>query len=443
LSSPIKRGLAALRRRKTSRKVVTHREPAPTVAAEPSGFLGLGIAPGLLEAIGKLGFVDPTPIQEKSIPLGIEGNDLIAIAQTGTGKTLAFGIPMLQRLAALPGKGLVLVPTRELALQVDQAITQVGRAQGVRTAVLIGGAPMQPQLRDLSKKPRIIVATPGRLIDHVEKRSVQLGDVEILVLDEADRMLDMGFAPQIKRILAVIPKKRQTMLFSATIPGTIVSIARQYMKHPVNVEIARSGTAAANVTQEVFFVEKREKTSLLDVQLKQYPGPALVFTRTKYGATVLVRNLRQLNYAAVDIHSNKTLPQRRKALDGFKSGKYRVLVATDIASRGIDVQGIEVVVNYDLPTNSEDYVHRIGRTARAGRAGRAISFATFNQAIDVRNIEDLMRIELAVTPLPEDFTEPMVIPVPGKGVPKKGFGGRRTRGGPRLGTRGHKRARRG
>lgn len=397
------------------------------------------MAPGLVEAVTRLGFIEPTPIQKKSIPMGIDGDDLIAIAQTGTGKTLAFGIPMLQRLAGLEGKGLILVPTRELALQVEEAIKEVGKGQGIRMAVLIGGAPMQPQQKALAKKPRIVVATPGRLIDHVEKKNVSLRDVEILVLDEADRMLDMGFAPQIKRILAVIPKQRQTMLFSATMPRTIVTIARQHMKHPVHVEIARSGTAADNVVQEVFFVEKREKTSLLDVQLKQHPGPALVFTRTKYGASILTRNLKQLGYAAAEIHSNKTLPQRRKALEGFKSGKYRVLVATDIASRGIDVQGIEIVVNYDLPSSSEDYVHRIGRTARAGRAGRAISFATFNQTIDIRNIEELTRTELAVSPLPKEFTPPLVIPLAQKSVSKSKFGIRRSRPGSRLRSGGRRR----
>jgi ATP-dependent RNA helicase RhlE len=374
--------------------------------------------------------------------LGLEGNDLIAIAQTGTGKTLAFGIPMLQRLAGLRGKGLVLVPTRELALQVEEAITDVGKAPGVRTAVLIGGASIVVQQRALAKKPRIIVATPGRLIDHVERKHVDLRDVEILVLDEADRMLDMGFAPQIKRILTFVPKKRQTMLFSATMPGTIVSIARQHMKHPVHVEIAQSGTTVENVVQEVFFVERREKTSLLDVQLKKHPGPALVFTRTKNGAAVLVRQVRQLGYAATAIHSNKTQPQRRKALEGFKSGAYRVLVATDIASRGIDVQGIALVVNYDLPSNSEDYVHRIGRTARAGRPGRAISFATFNQTLEVREIENLTRTALPVTPLPEEFTPPLVIPLARKtSTPTRAFGVRRTRPGPRMGGRGRRRGR--
>jgi len=250
-------------------------------------------------------------------------------------------------------------------------------------------------------------------------------------------MLDMGFAPQINRILAVVPRERQTMLFSATIPGEIVSLAKSHMKLPVHVEIARSGTTAENITQEVFFVEKSDKTTLLDMQLKQYPGSSLVFTRTKHGAMQLARRLRSMNYSVADIHSNKTLPQRRKALDGFKTGQYRVLVATDIAARGIDVTGIALVVNYDLPSHSGDYVHRIGRTARAGRAGRAISFATFEQRRDVKEIEQLIRAVLPITPLPSTLKAPPMLDAT---KPVKQFASRR-RSGSRLGTRGHKRAR--
>jgi ATP-dependent RNA helicase RhlE len=354
-----------------------------------------------MAAIDRLGFNEPTPIQRQSIPLGLEGKDLIAIAQTGTGKTLAFGIPMLQQLARLKGRGLVLLPTRELALQVDEALHAVGDSQGLRTAVIIGGASMTRQLSALAKRARIIIATPGRLIDHVEHRTTDLSDVKILVLDEADRMLDMGFLPQINRILRVVPRQRQTMLFSATMPHEIVEIARRHMKLPVHVEIARSGTTVESVAQEVFFVEKKAKTQLLNILLQQHPGPALVFTRTKHGAKRLARDLRATKLAAADIHSDKTLPQRRKALDGFKSGQYRVLVATDIAARGIDVIGIEMVVNYDLPSEKEAYVHRIGRTARAGKAGRAVSFATFDQRGDVKEIEQLIRMVLPVSPLPD------------------------------------------
>lgn len=371
--------------------------------SEPSrsGFSGLGIAPGLLDALDRLKFTEPTPIQRQSIPSGIEGKDLIAIAQTGTGKTLAYGIPLVQRLAQIKGRGLVVVPTRELALQVDEALLSVGRASGLRTSVLIGGASMELQLRSLRQNSRVIVATPGRLLDHLEHRYLKLSDVQILVLDEADRMLDMGFAPQIKKIMAEVPKQRQMLLFSATIPEEILTLARREMQLPIHVEVAPSGTAPEKIIQEMFFVEKKSKTQLLEVMLDRYRGPVLVFTRTKYGAKKLARDVRAMGHAAAEIHSNRSLAQRREALDGFKAGKYRALVATDVASRGIDVSGIELVVNYDLPTNTEDYVHRIGRTGRAGQAGRSVSFATLDQKKDVRSIERLIKTDLPKSALPK------------------------------------------
>jgi ATP-dependent RNA helicase RhlE len=370
------------------------------ITSAHSGFSGLGIAPGILTAIHRLKFSEPTPIQRQSIPISIEGKDLIAIAQTGTGKTLAFAIPMIQRLAQIKGRGLIITPTRELALQIDEALSDVGRSLGLRTSVLIGGASMGLQRRSLEREPRIIVATPGRLIDHLEHRSVSLADVQILVLDEADRMLDMGFAPQINKILAAVPKKRQMMLFSATMPKEILALAQREMQVPIHVEVAPSGTAPAKVVQEMFFVEKGAKTQLLKLLLAQYHGPVLIFTRTKHGAKKLARDVKGMGHSAAEIHSNRSMPQRREALDGFKSGKYRALVATDIASRGIDVSGIELVVNYDLPSNSEDYVHRIGRTARAGLSGRAISFATLAQKKDVRDIERLIRTAIPIVKLP-------------------------------------------
>ncbi len=395
-----------------------------------SGFSGLGLAPRLLDALDRLKFSRPTPIQERSIPVAIEGKDLIGIAQTGTGKTLAFSLPMIQRLAQVKGRGLVVVPTRELALQVDQAFHQVGRSLGLRTAVLIGGASMLLQRQTLQRQPHILVATPGRLLDHLEQKTVTLRDVRILVLDEADRMLDMGFAPQINRILAAVPADRQTMLFSATMPSQIVAIAQRHMKIPVRVEIARSGTTVDKVVQELFFIGKEGKPRLLKVLLDDVPGPVLVFTRTKHGAKRLAKQLKDQNYSAADIHSNRSLAQRRDALEGFKSGKYRVLVATDIAARGIDVTGIELVVNYDLPSNPEDYVHRIGRTARAGRAGRAVSFATFDQRRDVQDIERLMRMALPVSALPSlppDMPRPFTYPSQRQPAQPSGGGFRRSR----------------
>lgn len=360
----------------------------------------MGIAPGLLAAIARLNFTEPTPVQRRSIPVGLEGKDLIAVAQTGTGKTLAFGIPLIQRLAGLKGRGLVLLPTRELAIQVSDSLHSVGKAVGFRTAVVIGGAPEGPQKRSLKKNPRVIIATPGRLVDFLKQRAVNLSDVQILVLDEADRMLDMGFAPQLNKVLEVIHKERQTMLFSATMPPEILELARRHMRIPINIEITPSGTAAEKVVQEVFFIKKEAKTALLEVLLTEYHGSVLVFTRTKYGARKLTRKVRSMGHSAAEIHSDRSLAQRGDALEGFKSGRYRVLVATDIAARGIDVVGIELVVNYDLPNNSQDYVHRIGRTARAGMAGRAISFATFEQRQDIRDIERLIKTGLSIKQVP-------------------------------------------
>lgn len=362
-------------------------------------FYGLGIAPQLLEALGRLKFIKPTPIQHKAIPIALEGQDIIGIAQTGTGKTLAFGIPMIQRLAQVKGQGLVLLPTRELAIQAQQHLRQVDSR--LKSALIIGGASMHNQIQELRRHPQILIATPGRLVDHMQRKHVSLHDVKILVLDEADRMLDMGFAPQIKVILRAIPRDRQTMLFSATMPPQIVALATSQMKLPVHVEIAKSGTAAEKVTQEIFIIKKEAKKTLLDKLLKQYHGTILLFTRTKHGAKNITRYIRGLKHTAAEIHSNRSLGQRREALEGFRRGKYRVLVATDIAARGLDVTGIELVINYDLPDESENYVHRIGRTGRAGDTGHAVSFATPEQGSDIRDLERLMRMAIPISEHPE------------------------------------------
>ncbi|MBI5561150.1 MAG: DEAD/DEAH box helicase [Deltaproteobacteria bacterium] len=366
-----------------------------------NGFYGLSIAPALLEKVERLGFSVPTPIQRKAIPVAIEGKDIMGIAQTGTGKTLAFGIPMVQRLAQRKGRGLVLVPTRELALQVRDALIPFAQALGMGVTALIGGESMMPQLSSLRKNPRIIIATPGRLIDHIERRNVRLDDTHILVLDEADRMFDMGFAPQIERILKVIPKDRQTMLFSATMPAEIVKVASVHMRLPVRTEIAPPGTAAEKVSQEIFVVKKEMKGALLGELLKQYTGTVLLFTRTKRGAHKVTQLLKTTGNAAAEIHSDRSLGQRKEALNGFKSGKYRILVATDIAARGIDVTGIELVINYDLPDDPGNYVHRIGRTGRAGQKGHAIALATPDQGRDVRNIEKLIKTSIALSAHPK------------------------------------------
>jgi ATP-dependent RNA helicase RhlE len=364
-------------------------------------FDGLGIAPNLRAILDKLRFTTPTPIQAKAIPVGIDGKDIIGIAQTGTGKTLAFSIPILQRLSALRGQALILLPTRELALQVEETLVKFAPHLKMRSVVLIGGASMEPQVSALRSHPDIIVGTPGRIIDHLTRRSLTLQHVKVLVLDEADRMLDMGFAPQINRILTHVPKDRQTMLFSATMPDDIVRIANQHMKTPLRVEIARAGTTAERVTQELFIVSRDKKTQLLEKVLGDYRGSVLVFTRTKHGARKLARLVRSMQISSAEIHSDRSLSQRKAALAAFKAGTVRVLVATDIAARGIDVQGIELVLNYDIPEHAEDYVHRIGRTGRAGKTGHAITFASPDQHHEVRDIERLIRAALSISQVPD------------------------------------------
>jgi ATP-dependent RNA helicase RhlE len=364
-------------------------------------FDGLGIAPKFLDILTKLKFVTPTPIQHKAIPIAIEGQDIIGIAQTGTGKTLAFGIPMIQRLAQHKGRGLILLPTRELALQVDEVLRKIGQQLGLRTVVIIGGAPMHSQIKALRQNPHIIIATPGRLIDHLMQKIVDLSQINIVVLDEADRMLDMGFAPQIKQLLVALNKERQTMLFSATMPTEIVKIANEHMKLPLHVEIARAGTLSTQVDQELFMVRKEEKMQLLDTLIHQYQGVILIFSRTKHGAKKISSAINSMGQRAAEIHSNRSLGQRREAMDGFRSGKYRILVATDIAARGIDVSNIELVINFDMPEDPEDYVHRIGRTGRAGQTGKAITFVSPDQRGKVKSIERLTRttLELSRTPV--------------------------------------------
>ncbi len=391
-----------------------------------NGFMGLGIAPNILAVLQKNAFTTPTPIQAKSIPLAIEGKDLMGIAQTGTGKTLAFGIPMIQRILQGKGPGLIVLPTRELALQVNESLQKIGQALGLRTAVLIGGAPMNKQVGEIRRGPQVVIGTPGRIIDHLEQRTLVLGSVKMLVLDEADRMLDMGFAPQLKKILATVPTDRQTLLFSATMPAEIVNIARTFMKLPVQIEIAPQGTAATNVTQEVFVVSREQKAGLLQKLLGDYRGSVLVFTRTKFGAKKVARDLVAAGHTAAEIHSNRSLNQRKEALQGFKNGGYRVLVATDIAARGIDVTGIELVVNYDLPDHAEDYIHRIGRTGRAGASGHAISFATHDQRNDLRTIERLLRKALPLAKLPDSipFVKSPTIHEPMEDARRPHFGNR-------------------
>lgn len=365
-----------------------------------TSFGDLGLSSRLLESLTSLNLITPTPIQSQSIPVGLEGKDILGVAQTGTGKTLAFGIPIIHRLDTHKGTALVIVPTRELAQQVREALAPHAKVFNMKTACLIGGESMDRQLRELAAKPRIIIATPGRLIDMIKRRRVNLLEVTMVALDEADRMFDMGFAPQLEIILSGLPKEKQMLLFSATLPTHVVKLATKHMELPVRVEVAPAGTSAANIEQEIIIIPANTKLSLLEKILTENQGTALVFTRTKQGAKKVTNVLKQLGHKVAEIHSNRTQAQRREAMNGFRVGKYRILVATDIAARGIDVNDIEVVVNFDLPDNVEDYVHRIGRTGRAGKKGRAISFVTPDQKRAIYSIEKLIRKTITVSKAP-------------------------------------------
>jgi ATP-dependent RNA helicase RhlE len=346
-----------------------------------------------LRDLTKAGFLHPTSIQAQSIPHALQGRDVLGCAQTGTGKTGAFVIPMIERLAAgSKGKprALVLVPTRELAIQVQGVIDQLGRGMRIYATTLVGGADMQAQVRGLRQNPDILVATPGRLLDHMWNGTVNLLPMQILVLDEADRMLDMGFAPQINQILEAMPEERQTLLFSATMPADLNQLARASVKNPVHVMVAKPATTASGVTQAVHHTTHDSKVNLLVSLLGQDKESVLVFTRTKHRADKLGRLLGNAGHKVAVIHGNRSLSQRRAALEGFKRGTFRVLVATDIAARGIDVANIGHVVNFDLPNCPEDYVHRIGRTARMHATGKATSFVTAEDHEQLRDIEKLL-----------------------------------------------------
>jgi ATP-dependent RNA helicase RhlE len=360
-------------------------------------FTDLPLTPAMRDAIAGAGYAIPTPIQAQAIGPILEGRDLIGCAQTGTGKTAAFTIPIIERLAgagsrpaAQGGSGpraLVLAPTRELALQIAETFDTLGDGQGIRTVVLIGGEAMGPQLAGLGKRPAVIVATPGRLFDHIERRTVSLGSLRIVVLDEADRMLDMGFAPQVERILRVTPLDRQTLCFSATMPLAVEKLVRQHLVRPMRVEVGVIAKPVAKVTQLLYRAETQGKTPLLLRLLHEERGRTLVFTRTKHRADRVARAVLAAGHRVARLHANRSMSQRREALDGFRSGRYRVLIATDIAARGIDVPEISHVVNFDLPGTPEDYIHRIGRTARAEASGRASSFAAPEEGDQLRAIE--------------------------------------------------------
>jgi len=366
-------------------------------------FADLGLSKPILRAVSDEGYVDPTPIQAAAIPVLLAGRDLMATAQTGTGKTAAFSLPMLQLLnERANGKGstrgvraLVLAPTRELALQIDASLRAYGRHLPFRTAVVLGGVPMGGQIKTLSKGPEIVVATPGRLIDLAQRGYVRLDTAEMLVLDEADRMLDMGFIRDVRRIVSMIPKDRQTMLLSATLTHAIAELASDMLRDPAYVEVTPSVSVSGKISQKVLFVRQNDKLALLAAILRdESMGRTLVFTRTKHKADRVKQSLVREGIASESIHSNKTQRARERALAGFERGSVRVLVATDIVARGIDVEGISHVINYEMPNDAESYVHRIGRTARAGADGVAYSFCAAEDLETLRAIEKRTRTPL-------------------------------------------------
>ena len=368
-------------------------------------FKSLNITDPILRSLNEEGYSTPTEIQSRAIPIALEGKDLLASAQTGTGKTAAFAIPVLQSLGANPQKkgrnkirSLVVTPTRELAIQIDDSFKTYGRYTGLYSTVVYGGVSQKQQVKQLNKGVDILTATPGRLLDLMNQGHISLSDVEVFVLDEADRMLDMGFLPDIKRILRKLPKKRQNLLFSATMSKSIHKLSREMLHNPVKVAIEGESKAVETVAQQVFFVGKQNKRRLLQHLLNERNMErTLVFMRTKRGANRLSKKLNKARISAAPIHGDKSQSARERALDKFKRGKIKVLVATDIVARGIDVDDISHVVNYDLPNQIESYVHRIGRTGRAGASGTALSFCASHERKYLKRIQRMIDMQIPVS----------------------------------------------
>jgi ATP-dependent RNA helicase RhlE len=387
-------------------------------------FESLGLSAELLRAVADSGYTTPTPIQAQAIPLVLAGRDLMGAAQTGTGKTAAFVLPIFERLkpyantsfspARHPVRALVLAPTRELAIQVNEMATAYGRHVPLRSTVVYGGVPLDPQIKELRSGVELLIATPGRLLDLVGQRAANLGQVEILVLDEGDRMLDMGFIPDIRRILDLMPNRKQTLLFSATFSDEIRRLAREFLTDPATVEVARRNAPPQLVRQVLYPVDRERKADLLEHLVRTHDlRQVLVFTRTKVAARRLASDLDRHGVAATAIHSDRTQAERLRALQEFKAGAVRVLVATDVASRGLDIEDLPVVVNFELPVKAEDYVHRIGRTGRAGASGIAISLACPDEVDLLRAIQRLLRraipVEVEERFLPDPETPPRPI----------------------------------
>jgi ATP-dependent RNA helicase RhlE len=379
-------------------------------------FKDLGLSAELLSAVEKKGYLEATPIQQQAIPLVLEGRDLLAGAQTGTGKTAGFTLPVLQRLQQTHSEGqkpyprvLVLTPTRELAAQVHESVRDYGRYLPFRSAEIFGGVSINPQKQKLIKGVDIVVATPGRLLDHIQQRSINLSKIEILVLDEADRMLDMGFIRDIRKILNVIPKQRQTLLFSATFSQDIRALTSEFLKNPAEIQVTPENTAVELVTQIVYPVDKSRKRELLAHKISEENWQqVLVFTRTKHSANKLAEQLGKDGITSTAIHGNKSQGARTSALANFKAGTVRVLVATDIAARGIDIDKLPHVVNFELPNVPEDYVHRIGRTARAGQKGNAVSLVCVDELKLLRDIEKLLGQDIGKVNLPGYDIDPRI-----------------------------------
>ena len=407
-------------------------------------FTDLNLHRQVLKAVTAEGYETPTPIQLQAIPHLLDRRDLLGIAQTGTGKTAAFALPTLDFLIQKgenrkpkSAKVLVLAPTRELAGQIAESFQTYSKFMDCVTLTVFGGVKINKQIRALERGCHVLVATPGRLLDLVGQGAVQLGDVEVLILDEADQMLDMGFIHDLRKIIAYVPKERQTLLFSATMPKDISDLAHKYLKDPVQVSVAPESTTAERVTQGVIHVSTPNKLALLGKLLDDPDlDRALVFTRTKHSADKVVRKLMAKNYPALAIHGNKTQSQRLKALAAFKKGDCRILVATDIAARGIDIDGISHVINFEMPNVPEQYVHRIGRTARAGKEGVSISLVAEDELYYLREVEKITRVEVEVLPAPEGF-EASVLPTPDPNVRvRKPKGPSRGSGRSRQGQRG-------
>jgi ATP-dependent RNA helicase RhlE len=395
-------------------------------------FAELDLAPEVLHAVRDAGYTHPTPIQQQAIPLALAGRDLIGLAQTGTGKTAGFTLPIVHNLISTPltaengepvhrVRVLILTPTRELAAQVEESFRKYGKYTDLRVVPIFGGVGIEPQSKALLAGVDVVVATPGRLLDHMERENVSFDDLEVLVLDEADRMLDMGFAPQLNRIVAEIPPYRQTLLFSATMPPEVEALARKYLRKPVVVQVGRRSEAASTVTHAVYPVPRDRKSTLLVELLKEANmDSVLIFTRTKHGADRVVSHLEDQGIAATAMHADKSQGERTRALEDFKSGKIRVLVATDIAQRGLDVSGISHVINYDVPQQPEDYVHRIGRTGRAAATGDAYTFMSPDEIAMVRTIERMLGQQIPRISVPGyDFgtTSDVAVPLASEAEP--------------------------